>query len=252
MATESILNLRLGLRVLIKMIDHRKGIYCITNLINDKKYIGSTFKSFKRRIASHKCLLRCNCHPNRHLQNAWRLYGECNFSFSVLEVIENEVELLKREAHWIHFYNCCDVDFGYNLGQIDVNSGRRIITEETKKKIGEKQLGKLNHRYGKRLTDEERLVKSLNTRGTRCGEDNPMFGKKLSPDKKEVFVKMGKEASSKTWKITFDDGQSIIVKNLRKYCEESNISYAAMIGYSKRINSRNRSLNVKQVQKINK
>ena len=58
------------------------GIYKITNLVNDKFYIGSS-KDLERRKKEHFNHLRKNKHCNSHLQRSWNKYGEENFKFEV-------------------------------------------------------------------------------------------------------------------------------------------------------------------------
>ena len=62
------------------------GIYEITNLINNKIYIGSSI-NIKKRWKDHILLLKNQKHINVHLLNAWNKYGEENFSFSIIEEI---------------------------------------------------------------------------------------------------------------------------------------------------------------------
>ena len=66
------------------MIEEKSGIYIITNLKNDKKYIGQSI-NIKQRRYDHLSKLRRNIHQNEHLQNSWNIYGEENFCFEVLE-----------------------------------------------------------------------------------------------------------------------------------------------------------------------
>lgn len=110
----------------------KRGIYCITNLINQKIYIGSTFTSFKERWSTHIKKLRSNSHPNQHLQNAFNKYGEENFKFSIVEVILDEKLILEREQHYINALHCCDKSKGYNI-EADVT--KHSVSEETKIKI---------------------------------------------------------------------------------------------------------------------
>ena len=59
------------------------GIYCIVNIVNNKKYVGQS-TDVEGRIAHHKSALRHNKHANDHLQKSWNKYGEDNFRFEIL------------------------------------------------------------------------------------------------------------------------------------------------------------------------
>lgn len=76
------------------------GIYKITNLLNNKIYIGSTSKSFNIRWGNHKSKLKDNKHYNKHLQYAYNKYGSDNFKYEILEVCLKE-DLIKREQYYI-------------------------------------------------------------------------------------------------------------------------------------------------------
>lgn len=75
------------------------GIYCIINIRNSKRYIGSS-KNIRQRLWSHRAELRHNKHQNAHLQSAWNKYGEQNFDYYILENCE-ECLLLEREQWYI-------------------------------------------------------------------------------------------------------------------------------------------------------
>ena len=124
----------------------RIGIYGIKNLINNKIYVGKTGMNFGDRWDNHKALLRNNKHDNLYLQHAWNKYGEENFEFIILEDC-NIDELNDREIYWIKYYK--DQGLAYNIhvgGDGGLNLGKHL-SEETKRKIGEKNrknmLGKI-------------------------------------------------------------------------------------------------------------
>nr|DAD74703.1 MAG TPA: GIY-YIG nuclease superfamily protein [CrAss-like virus sp. ctRQZ5] len=50
----------------LKKVPKSAGIYSICNLLNNKRYIGST-NNFYNRFHEHKCLLRNNKHHSLHL-----------------------------------------------------------------------------------------------------------------------------------------------------------------------------------------
>ena len=76
------------------------GIYCIINLKNGNRYIGSS-KNIRQRLWSHRAELRHNKHENSHLQAAWNKYGEQNFDYYVIEVCDKD-KLLEREQEYIN------------------------------------------------------------------------------------------------------------------------------------------------------
>lgn len=63
------------------------GVYVIKNILNGKRYIGSSF-NVKRRLKDHFFKLSKNTHHNKHLQAAWNKYGEKHFVFQILETCE--------------------------------------------------------------------------------------------------------------------------------------------------------------------
>jgi group I intron endonuclease len=93
----------------------KKGVYCITNLINKKIYIGSTTTNFKSRIRGHKKLFKNGKHHNIYLRKSYLKYGEENFEFSIIEIIEN-IELIRtKESYYIDFFGATNRDKGYNF-----------------------------------------------------------------------------------------------------------------------------------------
>lgn len=120
------------------MTNSKSGIYQIRNLINDKKYIGST-KNFSNRFSSHKRLLRKNCHTNQHLQNAWNKSGEDFFKFEILEFVNVDSLLLIEQQYLTKFWS---LDVLYNKNDIADKPPTRTgikLTDEHKRNIGNAQ-----------------------------------------------------------------------------------------------------------------
>lgn len=89
------------------------GIYIITNLVNNKYYIGESV-NWEIRIQNHKNELRNNLHPNFYLQNSYNKYGVESFSFELLEECEEQF-LASQENYWCNLLNTHNSKFGYNL-----------------------------------------------------------------------------------------------------------------------------------------
>lgn len=84
------------------MYKYLHGVYAIINKINQKQYIGSCGNKygFKARFRQHKWELLQGTHPNKHLQRAWKKYGQESFNFVILEVTKQSDAVL-REQHYI-------------------------------------------------------------------------------------------------------------------------------------------------------
>lgn len=71
----------------LKNVPKVAGIYSIQNILNNKRYIGST-KNFYSRFHEHKYLLLNGKHHSKHLQNSFNKYGDSVFVFQILEICE--------------------------------------------------------------------------------------------------------------------------------------------------------------------
>lgn len=122
-----------------------------------KQYVGSTAR-WKRRRSEHLGRLRSGRHCNKHLQSAWAKYGEAEFSFVVLEVVDDPAQLIAREQHWIDATSA--VSDGYNLCA-EAGSRRGIPhTEEHKAKISAAKQG---HRHSAATKERIRAARATQT-----------------------------------------------------------------------------------------
>jgi group I intron endonuclease len=143
------------------------GIYQIINLINNKKYIGSSI-NIKRRKYEHYYKLNNNIHDNKHLQNAWNKYGIESFKFEVIEFLDNEEKLLDKEQFYIDLYKTNNTLNGYNIRPNASSNLGFHHSEETKQKFVNNSLGKQNNFYGKHHSEYTKSILS----NLLCGEKN--------------------------------------------------------------------------------
>ena len=88
-------------------------IYKITNLINNKVYIGKTERDPLVRWREHR--RHAKSLPHLPLYRAMNKYGQENFLFEVIETCDVEI-LNEREQYWIDTYNSYIEGYNCTLG----------------------------------------------------------------------------------------------------------------------------------------
>jgi group I intron endonuclease len=122
-------------------IPKRPGIYKILCTVNCKIYIGSAKNLFTRHRL-HISHLKSGVHKNRHLQSAFKLYGEEAFEFYIIEYVDSLDMLLVREQHWLDFTKCYEKHIGFNICKIAGSSLGVKRTDEFKAKIREANINR--------------------------------------------------------------------------------------------------------------
>lgn len=136
----------------IKGHDRKMGIYKITNLMNNRIYIGSSVDLIKR-INDHKTKLNNNIHTNKGFQNDWNKYGEDNFSFEIVKIIDSEIKLPHEEKALIEYhkpnvYNISDPMEETHRGRFKVE---KVKSEGTCKYSRQQAIDYLNENFSDKM-----------------------------------------------------------------------------------------------------
>jgi len=137
--------------ILQESLKDTSGIYKITNLVNNKFYIGSS-SCFYRRWDRHMYLLKNNKHSSIYLQRAFNKYGAQNFKFEVIKLCGKD-ELLQCEQWYLD-----ELKPNYNVSDL-ARGGTVWWTEERRKAQSINRTGKkLN------ITQQERERRAENVK----------------------------------------------------------------------------------------
>lgn len=113
-------------------------VYKITNITNNKVYIGIT-KQIIKRIGNHIYYSKNPNSPNNtYLHKALRKYGLEFFTIEILEICNNLETLNNKEIYWIKYYNSTDNKKGYNLdcgGNVKEPNKQNITNRQLNAKV---------------------------------------------------------------------------------------------------------------------
>lgn len=219
----------------------KTGIYKITNIINNKSYVGSSINIY-RRWNQHRKLLICNKHYNKRLQNSVNKHGIKNFIFSIIEECE-PIDLISKEQYHIdelNSYTC-----GYNgrpiassplgtklseerkkvISVFHKNRKRGPCSEETKKKLSDANKGKTSSRKGVKLSEDVKRKISKSKKGQPSNRKGTIHTKETK--EKMSKIRKGRVSNRKGVKLS-DETKNKISETLktRKTLTDKTIYYS--------------------------
>ena len=171
----------------------KSGIYCISNLVNGKKYIGQSITAQYRANKHIAFLLRGN-HINSHMQRSFLKHGEKCFVTSVLEFCK-ECDLDDREKWWISFHKSSCRNHGFNIEE--GGSLNKRCSKETREKLSE--IGK---RYVFTETHKRNISESKKNISQETRLKLSLANKKRNPEdfKRLAQYNIGRKISEETRK----------------------------------------------------
>lgn len=123
-------------------------IYKISNIYNDKIYIGQTIRPIEQRFHRH-INDAINNVLDTHFARAIRYYGPAAFQIELIDTATTQNELNQKEQQWINHYN--SVENGYNetnaIDKCGGNTYQSKTEEEMKvirKKLSQSKMGGRN------------------------------------------------------------------------------------------------------------
>lgn len=121
------------------MAEERKWcVYCHTNKVNGKKYIGITSKTPNRRWGKEGIYYK-----TQFFYRAIQKYGWDTFEHEILYKELKEQDAKNKEIELIKKYNTKNREYGYNLTDGGDGSSGIIISEETRNNLRKSHLGQV-------------------------------------------------------------------------------------------------------------
>lgn len=182
------------------------SIYCHTNKLNGKKYIGQTKQSLERRFENGKAYKNCVL-----FYNAIQKYGWENFEHEILETNLSLEDANVREAYYISLYGLTNPQKGYNIYTGGKNF-KHIITEETKSKISETKKGTPSWNKGIPMKEETKeKLRIINT-----GKERQKGVFHHSKETIELLQEKGKGNKNACGKHNFSEEGKMTIINAHK------------------------------------
>ena len=156
----------------------KAGVYCITCIVNNKKYIGCS-KNIYSRINNHKYSLEKQSlkQENQYFIDDFKKYGYEKFNYEVLEYTSENLK--DKEFYYINLYDTINREKGYNLRRDNSKNGM-IPLEETRKKYSEAQ----RERFSKK---EER--DKIGKRSSKFWKENPNIKERMADKVSKALTK---------------------------------------------------------------
>ena len=194
------------------------GIYTITNIINNKIYVGYTV-NFYQRMHKHFSDLKYNRHDNCYLQNAYNKYGKNSLVFEVLEYYEDNNLLPSMENYWCNMLDTHNKKYGYNIGNTNP-FGTTILSKDSLLKLSKSLTGKKHSEVSKQRMSESAKGRTF-SKETLNKISKSMKGKNTGKRGKRDLKII--EKTKNTWILKYQNGyKNLLQKPVLQYDLKNN------------------------------
>lgn len=144
-------------------------VYCWTNKVNGKRYVGMTCRSMKKRAGKDMYFY----HGSAHFYAAIQKYGIENFSYRILVDGLTKEQAAQKEKNYIQRYRLRNPEFGYNIrkggcyaftGDTDISRAQRISATLHEQRSKPEYRAIMSQRMQKVWDDPERAAKMRKAR----------------------------------------------------------------------------------------
>lgn len=198
-------------------------VYCHTNKINGKKYIGITSQKPKNRWGGNGQLYKKD--KQTKFYNAIQKYGWNNFSHEILNSNLTQDKANQLEIYYIELYDTYNK--GYNMTKGGSGSFGAMRTQEFREKLRKANLGKKHPYKAKKLTDEQRKAISNRFKGNSYAKGNKYWlGKNHTNEAIEkdriahLGIKNGMYGKHMSEESKLKRKQTIITNNIKCHSKE--------------------------------
>jgi len=226
-------------------------VYCITNTLNNKMYIGIDSRGLDKRWKEHKKISGYT-NPTLLIDKKIKEYGIENFTYTTLYESESIEELRNMEVSFIEEYDTfIGNGNGYNMtlgGDINPMENE-IVRQIHKRAMEEKCSGEKHYMWGKKQPKEINKKRSKTLKGRIKGDKNPS----KRPD---VRKKISRKAKARKGKLNPNFKYNIKENGLRNFLsthtvKETSIYFGCSTSTVER-NMRKFNISNKRIVNINK
>ena len=201
-------------------------IYKVTNLVNNKIYIGKIKKDYPEYFGSGVLI-----------NHSIKKYGIENFKKEIIDSASSVEELNEKEKYWIQYFNSNNLTIGYNIGK--GGEGGDVFTNNPNKEEIRLKCSKpaeKNGMFGRNHTEESKKKISKHKKGQREGITTWNKGLKKENYTFEQYKKMYIERKRKNPGVLFiflsPINQIFEVKGgFKNFCQQNQLNYGMSLHF---------------------